>query len=63
MTVFDSLNQAEAAKKELQHETFHGLELNLEWSKNSGRFGENNKRKGGDAPQQQQQQRKRSRSR
>ena len=38
---FDNDRHAEEAKKDLQNKNFSGLRLNIEWSKNSGRFNEN----------------------
>lgn len=35
---FDNDRHAEEAKKDLQNKNFCGLRLNIEWSKNSGRF-------------------------
>ena len=40
---FDSERCAEEAKNTLQNINFSGLRLNIEWSKNSGRFNENSK--------------------
>lgn len=42
---YDSERCAEEAKQSLQNTNFSGLRLNIEWSKNSGRFNENNKSK------------------
>lgn len=40
---YDNERDAENAKKNLQNRNFCGLRLNIEWSKNSGRFNENTK--------------------
>lgn len=40
---YDNDRHAEQAKKDLQNKNFSGLRLNIEWSKNSGRFNENAK--------------------
>lgn len=41
---YENEKDAEAAKNELHNSDFCGLRLNIEWSKNSGRFQENNNR-------------------
>lgn len=35
---YENERNAEEAKKNLQNRNFSGLRLNIEWSKNSGRF-------------------------
>jgi RNA recognition motif-containing protein len=42
---FESERCAEEAKQSLQNTNFSGLRLNIEWSKNSGRFNENTRSK------------------